>query len=594
MLAGCVRPWVGLVGSRGAVGIVDGSETGEGLVEFVAGDGLVVDVELGEDGLVEQAALFVVAAAVQLLRLGKQGQASFDQAGAVGEVVVGGLESLGEVRPFGLDVPELLLDLQDRQGGVGGKVEQVRLFGVQGVQLGGELALEEAGGCFLVGQGGGDVLAEVVDELGAEPDGGVVGLDGVFDADDVDVRRGTGAPLLVAAEEVRVGGAAGVDGVLNDELLGDLLVAAASAEQAAFEVVVVADPAFLGLYPRFEEVLDAAEEVLLDQGFMASLELFALVGDDAEVVAVAQHLGQLVDRDLRGRVPLCRAGTEPSVVELVGQVGEGVVAGGIELEGQLHQISPFRVDGDGADLAEVRAVEDVEVAERCPAERAAVLGLLAHLVRDIGAGLAGLVLVEGSQDPVHELSDGCVVNGLGGRDEGDAALTQVGHDDGVVVAVAGHAGELVDDDVVDVLGLADAGEHLLEGDALGHFGGGLARLDVLVHHRQPELVGLAQAGHPLGRDGVAFRVVVGIDLAGTGHSQVDHRPRPGLCTWRGPNGLGLELGLDFVEELIAVGVGAGHLWAPCRVLVGRVLARSWLLGGPVEASAPAGPIPAMR
>jgi hypothetical protein len=47
------------------VGVVDGVEAGEWFGECVAGDGLVVDVELDEDDLVEQAALFVVAAPVQ-------------------------------------------------------------------------------------------------------------------------------------------------------------------------------------------------------------------------------------------------------------------------------------------------------------------------------------------------------------------------------------------------------------------------------------------------------------------------------------------------------------------------------------------------
>jgi hypothetical protein len=63
---------------------VDGVEAGEGFVEFVVGDGLVVDVELGEDGLVEQAPLFVVAPPVQLLRLGKELQAGLDEACGVG------------------------------------------------------------------------------------------------------------------------------------------------------------------------------------------------------------------------------------------------------------------------------------------------------------------------------------------------------------------------------------------------------------------------------------------------------------------------------------------------------------------------------
>ncbi len=155
------------------------------------------------------------------------------------------------------------------------------------------------------------------------------------------------------------------------------------------------------------------------------------------------------------------------------------------------------------------------------AKGAAVLGFLAHLVGDVGAGLAGLVFVEGGQDAVHELADGGVVDGLGGGDQRDATLAEIGHDDGVVEAVAGHAGELVDDDHVNVTRGSNSSQHLLEGDPLGHLGGGLAWLDELIDHSQAELVGLALARDPLGRDGDAFWVVVGVDLPSGGDAQVD-------------------------------------------------------------------------
>jgi hypothetical protein len=49
-------------------------------------------------------------------------------------------------------------------------------------------------------------------------------------------------------------------------------------------------------------------------------------------------------------------------------------------------------------------------------------GFLAHLVSDVGTGLAGLVLVERCQDAVHQLADRGLVDGLGGRGQGDARL----------------------------------------------------------------------------------------------------------------------------------------------------------------------------
>ncbi|MGN6330296.1 MAG: hypothetical protein ACTHOD_01430 [Motilibacteraceae bacterium] len=63
---------------------MDGVQAAEGLAQLVAADVFVVDVELEEDRLVEQAALFVVAAAVELARVGQQGQAGLDEPDAVG------------------------------------------------------------------------------------------------------------------------------------------------------------------------------------------------------------------------------------------------------------------------------------------------------------------------------------------------------------------------------------------------------------------------------------------------------------------------------------------------------------------------------
>nr|WP_026530189.1 hypothetical protein [Haematomicrobium sanguinis] len=69
---------------------------------------------------------------------------------------------------------------------------------------------------------------------------------------------------------------------------------------------------------------------------------------------------------------------------------------------------------------------------------------------------------------MHELPDRSGVDLLGRGDQGDSAFLQIGHDDRVIGAVTGEAGELVDDDVVHVAVAADTFEHLLEGDALGH------------------------------------------------------------------------------------------------------------------------------
>jgi hypothetical protein len=239
----------------------------------VTGDVVVVDVELVEDGLVEEAALLVVAAAVERLGIFEQGETEFDQPGAVGEVFVGLVQAFGQVSALAVDVSELRLDLGLGEGVVGGEVEQIVFFDVQRPDFAGELLAEESCCCLLVCDGFGDVGADVGDEAGVEPDGGVVVFDGVLDTDGVDVRGGAGAVLFVAAEEVGVLAASGVDGVLEDQALGDAGLMAAAAEQRTFEVVMVNAATFPGGGAGGDDVLDALEEVFVDEGFVASLEV---------------------------------------------------------------------------------------------------------------------------------------------------------------------------------------------------------------------------------------------------------------------------------------------------------------------------------
>lgn len=91
--------------------------------------------------------------------------------------------------------------------------------------------MKKPAGRFCVTDGAGHVGADVGDEAGIEPDGGVVLFDGILDPDDVDVRDRAGAVLLVAAEEVGVLAASGVHGVLDDQALRDAGLLAAAAEQ---------------------------------------------------------------------------------------------------------------------------------------------------------------------------------------------------------------------------------------------------------------------------------------------------------------------------------------------------------------------------
>jgi len=62
------------------------------------------------------------------------------------------------------------------------------------------------------------------------------------------------------------------------------------------------------------------------------------------------------------------------------------------------------VDGNGADLAALELIAHVAVAKGGGTNGSAVLGLLSHLVADVGAICVRAVLVEGSQQTVHELA----------------------------------------------------------------------------------------------------------------------------------------------------------------------------------------------
>lgn len=71
---------------------------------------------------------------------------------------------------------------------------------------------------------------------------------------------------------------------------------------------------------------------------------------------------------------------QPSVGEFVCDLVHGVVTGGVEVERELDERGSLFVDSDRADLAAFDTIDGVEVADWGSPDRAAVLGLLRHLV----------------------------------------------------------------------------------------------------------------------------------------------------------------------------------------------------------------------
>jgi hypothetical protein len=111
---------------------------------------------------------------------------------------------------------------------------------------------------------------------------------------------------------------------------------AATAEEQALQVVLVHAVAGTPPTADVQHLLDSFPQRHVDDRLVPTCESLAVVVDGADVIGVPQHLVQLVERHRLLR-PL---GGRPSGQSLVGhgllQPVEGVVAGGVELEGLAH------------------------------------------------------------------------------------------------------------------------------------------------------------------------------------------------------------------------------------------------------------------
>lgn len=77
-----------------------------------------------------------------------------------------------------------------------------------------------------------------------------------------------------------------------------------------------------------EDALDAVEQFFGDEGFVSAGELLAVVGDDADVVAVGQHVVKVGQGDGPAASGASRAGGESGCGEFVEDLPGGVLAGG--------------------------------------------------------------------------------------------------------------------------------------------------------------------------------------------------------------------------------------------------------------------------
>jgi hypothetical protein len=147
----------------------------------------------------------------------------------------------------------------------------------------------------------------------------VVAGDGGFDVAGAQVGQVAGAVLASAADEIEVDRAAlGLAG--HDDQAS--LAPVAPHHAFAFEVVVVNAMTGTGPALAVEDLLDPVEQIGLDERGVPAWVFDSLAGDVAEVVAVAQHLPDLVDGDRAGSVPAVGAHPQAGVGEGRAQVGK--------------------------------------------------------------------------------------------------------------------------------------------------------------------------------------------------------------------------------------------------------------------------------
>ncbi|WP_232234967.1 MULTISPECIES: hypothetical protein [Frankia] len=471
---------------------------------------MYIDVQLGEDRHVEDLAGTDTRAPVQCLRI-------FEQPEHGGQHLVPGVQ-----RPVALGQPifqpgallaygtDLGCQLLFGPVGIAHEVQQTVLPDVQLLELPFVPGPQAATGVRSAGHHLVEVGLDRRAEVGRQPDVDVEVLDGPFDPADGHVWQVALVIEPALADVVEV-----PDAALALARHDDQPPSATVTPDQTLQVVIMSPVPRAGPPLGVQHPLYPVEELLGDQRLVPPLVLLAVVADVAEVVAVTQHLANLVDRDRATRPLLRGPGPEAGLRQGVPEGMEVELARGVQLEGHDHERRALRIKRHRAYLAALELLADVEVAQGRHAERAALLGLLAHLVLDVFAADAHLVLVEDGDHAVHRLAGWRGVEVLlGGRVELHAEPFERHHHDRIVVAVPREPRQGVDEDVLDVPVGLDAGDHLLEGRPLVNRLAALPRVDVLVHQDDAQLSGALLTGHPLSRQRDAFRVVVGIDLPG--------------------------------------------------------------------------------
>ncbi|GMA24925.1 hypothetical protein GCM10025864_26840 [Luteimicrobium album] len=478
-----------------------------------------LDVDLGEERLVAQSAVRVVAAGVDVGAVSQETEGVIQVGACVGVFTVVGVEST--VHQVKLSADPVLLALEhgqrDRVGVVG--LHESVLLVLQPVAVGGELA-------ELVGFGEHETVELVVQHPGQRLPAArcdlhalVVVLDQVLDVLDEDGLPGAVGSLGVpaGAHEVGVDVALVVLRVVHDESR-----AAGSAVDRAFQVVVVHLGRLGRALVRGEDGLHLIPDLGRNERVVRALVGDAAVDHVALVVRVRQEPVHRGHRERLGRVLRRRQTQQAARGQLVVELADRPAPGSVCLVGPLDQRRPVRVELHGAYLAAQLVTDtDVEIADGRLGRRAASGRLLRHALDDLGGEVAGVELRDRGHDAVQQHPTRGLVDVLRGRDEHDPGLLEREVNGHVVGTVAGEPVDLVDDAVRDAIAL-DVLDHAHEVGAVC-LAGGLACVDELLDDDGAELFGLPAVGFPLGGDREPLLGAALLGLLLGRYAQVGHR-----------------------------------------------------------------------
>nr|WP_062735101.1 hypothetical protein [Kocuria turfanensis] len=170
----------------------------------------------------------------------------------------------------------------------------------------------------------------------------------------------------------------------------------------------------------------------------AGIEL-ALVLHVSHVIRVLQQAVQLTSRDRALGFPGGLTCGEAKIRHRRFEPVDRVASGGVKFPSFEHERSSFLVEGDAVDHPTFDVDANIQVAEPCLTERAAVDGLIPHLDFDVLTAELVLDLVHDVGDSFHGLGVRALPEILAGGQQPDVELVEMTTCDGSVDEISERA-----------------------------------------------------------------------------------------------------------------------------------------------------------